>query len=170
MIEIALLGVLLLIIWYYATRLPDNYPPTPPIRLPILGHAHYLLLHGPVLHETFKRYSKNGLLSLHIGTLHITMIGNGKMVKEIFTIDDANYRHPQFIEKIKKVWVNFQDIHGDINEGGIITNQGKGWHEQRKFLVYSLKELGVGNQGIEGLINVFDVFKVLFETLKLYMY
>ena len=66
--------------WYLMTRLPANYPPTPPIRLPILGHAHYLLWikdtkRTSALYEMFKRYSKNGVLTLHIGTERVTMIG-----------------------------------------------------------------------------------------------
>ena len=42
MMELVLFGAFLLTVWYWMTRLPDTYPPTPPIRLPILGHAHYL--------------------------------------------------------------------------------------------------------------------------------
>ena len=124
MIEVVLLAVLLLIIWYWATKLPDNYPPTPPIRLPILGHAHYMLLHGTVLHETFKRYSKNGLLTLHIGTLRITIIGNGKMLKEIFNNDEANYKPPELQKRFKKAWLP----EGHVRKaGGILMNDGKGW-------------------------------------------
>ena len=66
--------------WYLMTRLTANYPPTPPIRLPILGHAHYLFWikntkRTSAFYEMFKRYSKNGVLTLHIGTARMTMIG-----------------------------------------------------------------------------------------------
>ena len=129
--------------------LPDNYPPTPPIRLPIIGHAHYLLFHGKVLQETFKRYSKNGLLALHIGTFRMTLIGNGKMLKEIFSNDEANYKDPQLKKIFKMAWFP----QGHVRESGaMLMNDGKGWQEQRKFLVKALKEFSVG-QNIEGLIN-----------------
>ena len=66
--------------WYLMTRLPADYPPTPPLRLPILGHTPYLLWfgdtkHTSALYEMFKRYSKNGVLTLHIGTERMTMLG-----------------------------------------------------------------------------------------------
>ena len=66
--------------WYFMTRLPPNYPPTPPTRLPILGHMHYLFWirdskHRSALHKMFKRYSKNDMLTLHIGVERVTMIG-----------------------------------------------------------------------------------------------
>ena len=72
--------------WYLVTKLPATYPPTPPIRLPILGHAHYLFWikdtkHTSALCEMFKRYSKNGVLTLHIGTVRITLIGKYTFVE-----------------------------------------------------------------------------------------
>jgi hypothetical protein len=42
-LEIILFVLTLLLIWYYLTRLPSSYPPTPPIRLPLIGHGLYLL-------------------------------------------------------------------------------------------------------------------------------
>lgn len=42
-IEVILFVIFCLTVWYYLTRLPDNYPPTPPIRLPLIGHGLYML-------------------------------------------------------------------------------------------------------------------------------
>ena len=42
-VEILLFLSTILLIWYYMTRLPANYPATPPIRLPLIGHGLYLL-------------------------------------------------------------------------------------------------------------------------------
>ena len=69
--------------WYFMTRLPADYPPTPPIRLPILGHVHYLFWikdtkYTSALYEMFKRYSRDGVLTLHIGTERMTIIGDSK--------------------------------------------------------------------------------------------
>ena len=41
----AALAAAALVAWFFATRLPANYPPTPPLRLPLLGHALYFLWH-----------------------------------------------------------------------------------------------------------------------------
>ena len=67
-------------LWYILTRLPANYPPTPPIRLPILGHVHYFFWfrdtkRSTALYEMFKLYSENGILTVHIGAQKVTMIG-----------------------------------------------------------------------------------------------
>ena len=86
LIEITLGLVFSSILWYLMTRLPSNYPPTPPTRLPILGHAHYLFWitdgeRTSALCKMFKRYSKNDMLTLHIGTERITMIGKDIVYK-----------------------------------------------------------------------------------------
>ena len=80
LLEIILGVVIASLGWYLMTRLPADYPPTPPIRLPILGHVHYLFWikdtkRTSALYEMFKRYSKDGVLTLHIGTERMTMIG-----------------------------------------------------------------------------------------------
>ena len=36
---------------------------------------------------------------------------------------------------------------------GILFNQGKYWHEQRRFLLSTLRDFGVGRTSLEGLIN-----------------
>ena len=38
-----------------------------------------------VIHELFRRYSKDGILALHIGTWRFTIIGTHKLVKDIFS-------------------------------------------------------------------------------------
>jgi hypothetical protein len=42
-LELILFGLTCLLAWLYKTRLPPDYPATPPIRLPIVGHGLYLL-------------------------------------------------------------------------------------------------------------------------------
>ena len=84
LVEFILGFALACLAWYLLTRLPANYPPTPPIRLPILGHVHYLFWikdtkRTSALYEMYKRYSKNGVLTLHIGTERMTMIGRHLM-------------------------------------------------------------------------------------------
>ena len=83
MVVVAVLSVLVAtaIIWYFTTRLPANYPPTPPIRLPILGHALYFLWHWPAspgtsaVYEIYRRYHKDGILAIHVGTEKMTVVG-----------------------------------------------------------------------------------------------
>jgi hypothetical protein len=80
MLEWVLLVVLFAIFWFQKKRKSADAPPTPPIWLPILGHAHYLFMYSATkstsqLYELFRRFNKNGVLALEIGTFKITLIG-----------------------------------------------------------------------------------------------
>ena len=66
--------------------MPPDYPPTPPIRLPLLGHMHYIVpyvLRGSMtkttratgLEDLNKRYGKGGILCLHFGPFKLVLIG-----------------------------------------------------------------------------------------------
>ena len=62
------------------TRLPADYPPTPPLRLPLLGHMHYIVpyvlntgLAG--LEDLNRKYGKNGVLCLHFGPFKLVLLG-----------------------------------------------------------------------------------------------
>ena len=152
MIEWAFLVVFLACLWYFSTRLPDNYPPTPPVRLPILGHAHYLFLHKPTkstaIYELFRRYSKNGILTLHIGILRFTIIGTPKLVKDLFSNEETNMRPTRTTAQMK---IGRQNLTGTE---GIAMNHGKNWQEQRTFSLTTLKNFGIGKTNIEESINL----------------
>ena len=92
------------ILWYFLTRLPPNYPPTPPTRLPILGHAHYLSWirdsqRSSALYEMFRRYSKDDLLTLHIGVQRITMIGK-RIISDVLSIYRVKLNIPKKVLRV----------------------------------------------------------------------
>lgn len=70
-VELIVLASALLLFWHYKTPLPPDYPPTPPIRLPVLGHMHYMLPYISDVNEGFyalyKKYGRDGILALHLG-------------------------------------------------------------------------------------------------------
>ena len=70
-VELIVLASVLLLFWRYKTPLPPDYPPTPPLRLPILGHMHYMLPYLSDANEGFyalyKKYGRDGMLALHLG-------------------------------------------------------------------------------------------------------
>jgi hypothetical protein len=79
-VESLLFVAAFLLFWAYATKIPPNYPPTPPIRLPLIGHMHYLLPYGAQnrnkgLHKLYEKYNKNGVMALHIFGFKIVIIG-----------------------------------------------------------------------------------------------
>ena len=160
--------------WYLVTKLPATYPPPPPIRLPILGHAHYLFWikntkKTSAFCEMFKRYSKNGVLTLHIGTVRMTLIGKyifvesitlciiaswlnttGKyhIVKELFSREETNSRnHPRLANRRKRLRNNLTGLEG------IAFSEGKTHQEQRRFMISTLKDFGFGKSNMESIIN-----------------
>jgi hypothetical protein len=82
MLQWAFIVILLTIFWYWSSSksASSDSPPTPPIRIPIIGHLHYLLMYPATksttqMYEMFKRFNKNGVLSFEVGTVKITIIG-----------------------------------------------------------------------------------------------
>jgi hypothetical protein len=78
-VELVLFVIVIVAYWLYSTRLPANYPPSPPVRLPILGHAHYLWFNGTHVNEAinnlYKKYNKNGVFAFHLGMAKTVLIG-----------------------------------------------------------------------------------------------
>ena len=64
-VEVMLLFFTAVLVWYYFNQLPGNYPATPPIRLPFLGHALYLLGYKntqEAFNDLCERYGKDGMM------------------------------------------------------------------------------------------------------------
>jgi hypothetical protein len=78
-VELLLLAIVWLMYWHYKTRLPSDYPPSPPLRLPILGHIHYLWLHRANINEgidsLYEKYNRNGVFALHLGPTKLIIVG-----------------------------------------------------------------------------------------------
>ncbi len=78
-VEAALFVVVFYLCWLYLTRPPPDYPPTPPIRLPIFGHIHYLMGYGSDpnvgFDKVFQKYGKDGVVAVHMGKLKMALIG-----------------------------------------------------------------------------------------------
>ncbi len=168
LLELLLLCILLAAAWYKKSRLPADHPPTPPFRLPIIGHFHHLLLTSPTnkttaLYELFKKYNKNGVLSIFVGTTKITLLGTQPLAKEVFNKEEANARLPydDLREKFRRPRQNVTGMEG------IVLNHGKHWQEQRRFMLSTLRDFGFGKSDMEGLIN--EEFKFFMEHLDTHM-
>ena len=125
--------------------MPNNYPPTPPTRLPFLRHAHYLILHRTTdIYELFRKYNRDSVLALHIGTWKFTIVGKHKIIKDIFSREETSQRDPHFAAMVKMVRNN------STVSAGILFSSGKYWQEQRRFMISTLKDFGVGKTKIFG--------------------
>jgi hypothetical protein len=78
-IEILLLLIVMLALWYLATMPSPDYPPMPPIRLPLIGHMLYLLQDpsdaSAVINNLYDRFNKGGVMAWHCGPFKSVFIG-----------------------------------------------------------------------------------------------
>ena len=97
-VEIILFVTFAYLLWLWKTRLPPNYPATPPIRLPILGHLPYYWLYceDPVffLDQLYERYGKDGAVAFHMGQRKVISLNDFDLVKEALKKEEINYRQP----------------------------------------------------------------------------
>ncbi|XP_059087981.1 cytochrome P450 2C15-like [Tigriopus californicus] len=144
----------LVLYWYFQTKLPDDYPPTPPIRLPILGHAVYLYFGtkasgAEAIDALYQRYSKDGIMAFHLGPFKTVIIGNYELLQQCFKSEETNYRHAnQEIVDLAKYVRN-----SPLGNAGIIEGSDMVWTEQRRFALSTLKDFGFGKASMEILIN-----------------
>ena len=170
--------------WLYSTRLPPDYPPVPPVRLPFLGHMHYLLPHlkEPYegLYQLYDKYGRNGVMAMHFGPYAFVLLGehfcliaepkslrqqslpgDHQLVRDMFRRDDTNTRCQD--EELARY---MEKLRGGTLEYGIVNGVGKKWQEQSRFMTTALREFGFGKSGMEEIISE-EVrnFKSHLETL-----
>lgn len=154
MIVLIIFGSVLVLYWYYKTRLPDDYPPSPPIRLPIIGHAVYSFFGtsasgAEAIDELYERFSKDGIMAFHMGPFKMVIIGNYELLHQCYKLEETNYRHAnKAIEDLARFLRN-----SDLSNAGIIEGSDKTWTEQRRFALSTLKDFGFGKASMEILIN-----------------
>ena len=113
----------------------------------------------------FKRYNKNGVLTLHIGMERITMIGESisykipsspppsltgtyQLIKDLFSKEDTSSRStPRLVKFVKKVRNTL------TGKEGVAWSDGKTNQEQRRFMLTTLRDFGFGKSDMESLIN-----------------
>ncbi len=119
LVETVLLLVLLLLFWYWATSPPPGYPPMPPIRLPIVGHALYLRGYKNMqeaVMDLMIKYGKDGFLALHFGPLKNVFVADLAIIKEAFKREELNYRFQR--EEVHKIAAKMR---GGYGKHGIIN-------------------------------------------------
>ena len=166
-VEIILFFILAYLIWLWLTRLPPNYPPTPPIRLPFFGHLPYIWWYAqdPIMYldQLSEKYGKDGVMALHMGNIKFVALTNFKVIKEAFKKEETNFRIPSV--KSLQLWKEW--LGAKKGTEGIINNHGRHWQEQRRFMLSTLRDFGFGKAGMEQIITdeVFFLKKHLSEEV-----
>ena len=141
--------------WYLNTKIPENFPPGPP-RYPIVGSGRYMLLEGEngtkksLMHGIFQNVEKYGkLFGFYLGSQPFVVVADYGMMKDLLKRDDVSGRAPSF------PFNEFRPGHytvGNDNKGrapGVLLSQGRGWNEQRRFLLRNLRDFGFGKSEME---------------------
>nr|QGA72961.1 cytochrome P450 3041C2 [Lepeophtheirus salmonis salmonis] len=124
-------------------RRKSKFPPGPP-NLPIVGTLPYMNGIGSNA-LTDPKFGKYGdLYSLFIGNIHLVVINNYQLAKDLFAREDVSYR--------RETWWTL-NVRGDGHPLGIINTSGHVWKEQRRFAVRNLKDFGFGKNTLDAVIQ-----------------
>ena len=154
-ILVSLFIVIFALWWYFNTKIPEKFPPGPP-RYPIFGSSKYMLVAGEngnkksLIHGTFKNVRKYGkIVGFYLGSQPWVVVADYKIMKDLLKRDEVSGR-PSVVP-----FNEFRPGHntvGNDNIGrnpGVLLAQGRGWREQRRFLLRNLRDFGFGKSEME---------------------
>ncbi|KAB7493702.1 Cytochrome P450 2L1 [Armadillidium nasatum] len=140
LIEIALLGLLIYIVWN-AVKKPSDYPPGP-LGITNFGHIFFRLSEINLRLEELKKKHGN-IISWKIGTRLFVFLCDPKQIKEAFQSQDFADRPDLMM---------FSLFEGKPKLG-IVASNGIHWNNSRRFTLRHLKDLGMGKSKIVSAVQ-----------------
>jgi cytochrome P450 len=175
MLTIVLVSLLIVIFslwWYLNTKIPEKFPPGPP-RYPIFGSTRYMMVagkkgsKGSLMHGVFENVKKYGkIVGFYLGSQPWVVVADYKIMKDLLKRDEVSGR-PSVVPLNE-----FRPGHstvGNDNKGrnpGVLLAQGRGWREQRRFLLRNLRDFGFGKSEMEDTL-LDEIEKLCNEYKKL---
>ena len=157
---VALSVFILILYWFYISRLPSNFPPGPRIPLPIMGDLWRLGNDVPkAMHNLSLKYGK--MIGLYFGPTPTVIIDDFDLITEAFSKDDFTDR-PFF--QGNDIFRGELD-RKEFGSPGLIFSNGHQWVELRRFTLKTLRDYGMGKSGMEELVeqDVEELCKTLEE-------
>ncbi|PSN35367.1 putative cytochrome P450 303a1 [Blattella germanica] len=144
---VVLFVIILGLLVYYDTRKPKNFPPGPGW-LPILGSAltvHKLRKKTGYLYQATAELAKQygPVVGLRVGKDRQVVAFSYEAIKEMLSREEFDGR-PQGPFYETRTW--------GIRRGILLTDE-EFWHEQRRFVMRHLKELGMGRRMMSDLVE-----------------
>ena len=152
MFDVLLISFGILVIYWFliATRHPKNFPPGPRWSLPVLGNALDIGTDMGVGFENL-RLKYGDVFGMFLSKDRAVVVSDYNLIQEVGS-------NPAFVNR--QDFRAAQDLRGGMvksgNEetiGGVIFSNGPTWVEQRRYALHTLRNLGFGKQGMEGLIR-----------------
>ncbi|XP_063613694.1 cytochrome P450 2L1-like, partial [Penaeus indicus] len=142
-----LLALVVLLIFFLPGGRPKNFPPGLPM-LPLIGSMPFTkgTISRSFINSLRKKYGD--LASFAILNSRIVLVSNLKTIKEVFSQAKASGRPEMFIISFR----NNLLTDGRHSALGILGSSGELWHEQRRFALRHLRDLGFGKTSLEPLM------------------
>lgn len=142
-----LLALVVLLIFVLPRGRPKNFPPGLPM-LPLIGSMPFT--RGPITRSFINSLRKKygDLASFAILNARIVLVSNVKTIKEVFSQAKTAGRPELFIITVR----NNLLTDGRHSALGILGSSGELWHEQRRFVLRHLRDLGFGKTSLEPLM------------------
>lgn len=149
--------ILLCYLVYVDIRKPKDYPKGPRW-YPIIGNYTQVSkelekqgYHHKVWMEFANEYGN--MIGLKMGTMLLVVVNGVDLVREVLTRDEFSGRPDGFFFRLRTFGKQI----------GLVFSEGSFWEKQRKFTVFHLRDLGLGRQKMEALIQeeTHDLMEVL---------
>ncbi|XP_037763553.1 cytochrome P450 2J2 isoform X2 [Chelonia mydas] len=136
---VVFLGLFLLIADCMKRRRPKNFPPGP-LPLPFVGHMFHLDFKQP--HCTIEKLAgKYGnIFSMQSGNLTFVIVNGFQLVKEVLVHQGEYFLDRPQMPLIYEIF-------------GLVTSNGHGWKQQRRFALSTLRNFGLGKRSLEERIQ-----------------
>ncbi|ROT74255.1 Cytochrome P450 2J3 [Penaeus vannamei] len=142
-----LLGLVVLLLIFSPGGRPKNFPPGVPM-VPVFGSLPFTkgTVSRPFLNSLRKKYGD--LASFGIFNRKVVLVSNLKTIKEVFSQAKTAGRPELFLTTVR----NNLLTDGRHTFLGILGSSGELWHEQRRFVLRHLRDLGFGKTSLEPLM------------------
>ncbi|XP_059158374.1 cytochrome P450 2U1-like [Physella acuta] len=151
-----LVVVLISLVWWYNHKpAPPNYPPSPGLSLPLIGHL-YLMKKDP--RKNFRQWARTlgGAFSLKMGTAPFVVLNKYELIHEAFVKQGDNFSNRSSID--------FFATQMPRRLNGVLLSSGPLWKEIRSTSMTILRDLGMGKNILAEKIS--EVVEVYLQELS----
>ena len=133
------------ILYYYMTRLPENFPPGPR-PLPIIGNLAIFGIDADKAPQSLTSLGQQygNVVGIKLGSYPVVVLNGSDAIKEAFVKHaDSLSGRPTYLKFVNQF----------TKERGLILLNGTAWKTSRRFALRNLRDFGMGKKTIEARIQ-----------------